>query len=156
MQSGDDRRWKEAGARHIFVFLMALILSSACGYQEDSSPVLTGISYPRNPWRFLVGYPRTPGLKGEVTPNWRVDFEDPDGDVVLLHVRWQDCGTGPVKELDVLQEGLEDVTSGSVSFVVLLSTDCPLGLYSVNVSVSDGQGNRSNVLEPTYEIYDVN
>ena len=156
MKSEEDHPRRKARAGHVWVLPVLLVLLSACGYQEDSAPVLTGIAYPRNPWRFLVGYPRTPGLKGEATPYWGVDFEDPDGDLVLLHVRWQDCGTGPVKELDILQEGLEDVTSGTIGpFWILTSTDCPLGVYVVKLSVSDGQGNRSNVLELPYEIYEV-
>ena len=138
----------------LVVLPMILLLLSACGYQEDFPPVLTGISYPKNPWRFLVGYPRTPGQKGEATPSWTVDFEDPDGDVVLLHVSWQDCGTGPVKELDVLQEDLRNATSGSFQFIIRISTDCPVGEYTVRVSVSDGQGNVSNVVGAPYEIFE--
>lgn len=144
------------GAIGSLVLPIILLLIPACGRDEGVPPVLTGISQPKSVWRFLVGFPfpDDPSRGGVGTPTWTVDFEDPDGDVVLMHVRWQDCGRGSVKELDSIQEDLRKATSGSIRFSAVISTDCPVGTYTVRVSVSDGQGHTSNVLEVPYEIYE--
>ena len=126
---------------------MILFLLSACGSQEGSPPVLTDIQY--QPPAYQAGF-----NDGEAAMIGRVTFEDPDGDVLLLHVTWQDCGSGPVKGIDTLQENLRNVTSGSVSFFLVISTDCQIGDYTVRVSVSDGQGYTSNVLSAPYQIYE--
>jgi hypothetical protein len=124
------------------------MLVCACGYQEDSSPEITGIRPALH--RYQVGFPNG---EGEVALTGIVDFQDPDGDVMVLHVRWRECGIGPVKELDILQEDLGKATSGSISFIIVISTDCPVGEYAVRLSISDGQGNRSDVVDSPYEIF---
>ena len=148
MKSEDDHPRRKARAGHVWVLPMILVLLSACGYQEDSAPVITGIGYPTPP-RYEAGF-----NGGAVAMTAVVDFEDPDGDVVLLHVRWQDCDMGAVKELDSLEEDLQNIASGSIGFLVMISTNCPAGRYAARVSISDGEGNRSNVVEATYEIYE--
>ena len=135
-------------ARGFVVFPIILLLLSACGSEEGSPPVLTDIRY-QSP-AYQAGF-----NEGEAAMNGGGTFEDPDGDVVLLHVNWQDCGSGPVKGIDTLQKNLQNVTSGSVSFFLVISTDCQIGDYTVRVSVSDGQGNTSNVLSAPYQIYEI-
>lgn len=124
----------------------AFLLLAGCGDEEGYPPVLTDISYGSKSYQ--LGF-----NDGQATLAGRVSFEDPDGDVVLLRVTWQDCGRGPVKVIDSVQKDLQKLTSGSIAFITVVSTDCPLGEYAVEVSVSDGRGNESNVLDAVYEIY---
>lgn len=137
---------KRTRGRPFALLLMTLLLASACGTDEYFPPVLTDIRYQSSAYR--AGF-----NLGEAALTGVVDFQDPDGDVVLLHVQWQDCGSGPVRKLEILQEDFERTVSGSIPFIIVISTNCPVGLYTVRVSVSDGQGNSSNTMEALYEIY---
>lgn len=123
-----------------------VLLPAGCGDEEGYPPLLTEIRYGSKAYQ--LGF-----NDGKATLAGRVSFEDPDGDVVLLRVTWQDCGRGPVKVIDSVQKNLEKQTSGTIDFITVISTECPLGEYAVNVSVSDGLGNESNVMEAVYEIY---
>jgi len=130
---------------------MVLLLFSGCGIQEDFAPIVGDVrivGFPQSDPAYQVGF-----NEGTVPVVGRVDFEDPDGDVLLLHVRWQDCGSGPLKTIDNLQEDFRESTTGTFPFVINISTDCPIGFYEIMVSVSDGQGNHSNTLKAVYEIY---
>jgi hypothetical protein len=131
-----------------FVFLpIILLLLSTCGKNESSPPVLTDIRYQSPAYQRFFN-------EGEALMGGNVDFEDPDGDVVLLSVTWRDCGSGPVKRIDSLQDDLQNETSGSITFFLVIRTDCEIGDYIVELFISDGQDNRSNVLVAPYEIYE--
>jgi hypothetical protein len=139
--------------RGLVVLSILLPLLSACGEDQGSPPALTAVSisgFPNSDPAYLAGF-----NEGSVPMAGFVDFEDPDGDVVLLHVAWRsECGSGPLKKIDILREDLRDEISGSILFVISISTDCPIGEYTVQLSLTDGQGNTSNVLDVRYEIYE--
>ena len=75
-----------------------------------------------------------------------VDFADPDGDLAYVRASDKDCGQGSWEHLESILSGVTDVTSGTIQFVALVSTNCPAGTYAVKVSVFDGQGHQSNEL----------
>jgi hypothetical protein len=131
------------------VGLLSLLLPLGCGDEESIPPVLTEIRYQSSAYQF--GFPDG---QGSAPLAGRVSFEDPDRDLAVLHVRWRDCGRGPVKELDLVQKDPENPASGSIPFVTVISTNCPVGEYTVEVSASDGQGNTSNTLVAPYRIYE--
>ena len=136
-----------AGRKTRFILgLLCLVFLYACGDDEGSPPVLTGYDVPWPP-RFLVGFPDAL-LLGTVS------FEDPDGDVVLLHAAWRDCGAGEAKKLDTLQEDLNGTKTGEILFRAMISANCPAGDYAIQLSVTDGQGHDSNVIPVPYEIYE--
>jgi hypothetical protein len=121
---------------------------SGCGEEDGFPPVLTDVRY-QSPsylagFRYRGSYPLMTGV---------VSFEDPDGDVVLLTVRWQDCGRDPVNKFEIVQDDLRTTKVGDMDFRVLINTDCPPGDYEVRLSATDGRGYTSNVLKVPYEIY---
>ncbi len=130
---------------YLVLALVLLALIPGCGDDEDSPPALTGYHVPW-PQRFVVGFP-------DALIRGTVSFADPDGDVVILHTAWQDCGAGEVKKLDTLLEDLQGSRTGEIPFVVEINTYCPIGDYAVQLSVTDRQGQGSNVLSVPYEIY---
>ena len=148
-------RWRARPARRVVlapVMFLLLLIGSACGQVEGSPPVLTDLRYPDCPagiCHYQAGFnDGTAVLRGSAT------FEDPDGDVVLLAVSWQDCGRGDLKKIEIVQKDLRNETSGSLPFIIMIRTDCPPADYTVRVSASDGQGNTSNVLVGSYRIYE--
>jgi hypothetical protein len=82
-----------------------------------------------------------------------VGFEDPDGDLVLLSVTWRNCGSEPVRRLEIVQNGLQEAKIGTIPMVIRVSTNCPTGEYTAKLSATDGRGLTSNVLVVPYEIY---
>jgi hypothetical protein len=128
---------------------MILVLAPACGTQEDFAPVITDLSRPpTTPWEWDQGF-----NNGSVVLIGKVQFEDPDGDVVLLHFRWTEYEQElTVKSLDTVLQGLAGTKSGSIPFRLSISTDSRAGEYEVQASVSDGQGNVSNTWVETYTI----
>lgn len=134
--------------------LSFILLLAGCGDDMGSAPVLTEIRY-RNSMAYEKGFTSEGFKEGEAIWSGLVVFEDPDGDLVMLHVSWQDCGAGPVNKIDYVQKNKQGITSGRearVAFSVKIRTDCPIGQYTVKVSASDAQGNLSNVLEAPYSI----
>jgi hypothetical protein len=132
------------------VLLTLVVVMSGCGSEGGSPPVLTGVVRPRTlPVRYMFNF-----NDGEAPLAGEVGFEDPDGDVVLLSVTWPDCGSGTAKRLEIVQEDLKGTRTGQIPFVLVISTNCPIGgPYHVYLSVTDGQGHVSNDLDVTYEIY---
>jgi|GEM_PF-2911227 len=139
-----------SNARFSVILLILSVLMSGCGDEDGSPPVLTDYHVPWPP-RFVVGFSEGSG-KGTIFGD--VSFEDPDGDVVLLTVSWQDCGMDAVKKLEILQENLQGAKTGEISFRTVIDTYCPPGVYTVSLSAADGRGNTSNVLAVPYEIYE--
>ena len=74
--------------------------------------------------------------------------------MVLSSVTWQDCGREPAKRLEILLEEVKGKMIGDIPFHTIISTDCPTGIYQVNLSATDGSGLTSNVLPVPYEIYE--
>jgi len=139
-------------ARFAGVLLTLVGLMSGCGSEGGSPPVLTEVVRPRIlPVRYMFNF-----NDGEAPLAGEVGFEDPDGDVVLLSVTWRDCGREPEKRLEILQEDLKGTRIGQIPFLVIISTNCPIDVYTDNVSLSvtDGQGYTSNDLHVPYEIYE--
>lgn len=138
-----------AGREGRFILgLLFLLFILACGNEEGSPPVLTEVVRPRIlPVKYLFNF-----NEGEAAIVGKVGFEDPDGDVVLLSVTWLDCGREPAKRLEIVQEDLKMKRSGEIPFIVQISTDCPIGVYAVNLSITDGRGYTSNVVPVPYEI----
>ena len=130
------------------LLLVLSVLMSGCGSEEGTAPALTGVFRPRTlPVPYLLGF-----NEGEAPLAGQVSFEDPDGDVVLLTVAWQNCGSEPAKKIDIVQEDLNGTRAGEIPFIVVISTNCPIGVYTVNLSVTDGHGYTSNVIAMPYEI----
>jgi hypothetical protein len=129
--------------------LLALsVLTGGCGEEGGFPPVLTGVVRPRTlPVQYLFNF-----NDGEAPLAGEVGFEDPDGDVVLLTATWQNCGREPENRLDIIQEDLMRTKTGVIPFIVVISTNCPIGLYTVSLSATDGRGYASNVLPVPYEI----
>jgi hypothetical protein len=128
--------------------LFFLLILSGCGEEGGFPPVLTEVVTPRTlPVPYLVGF-----NDGQAPLAATVGFEDPDGDVVLMTVTWQDCGASPAKRLDIVQEDLKGTRAGVIPFFVSFSTNCPAGVYSVSVFISDERGFISNSLEVPYEL----
>lgn len=138
------------------VLLLALsVLMSGCGSEQGSPPVLTDVVWPLTlPVQYLFGFTEPEWPYGNARLVGSVAFEDPDGDVVLLSVSWQDCGLEPAKRLEIVQEDLKGMKIGKIPFYAMISTQCPIGDYAVDLSATDGQGLTSNVLPVPYEIYE--
>jgi len=131
------------------VLLALCVLMSGCGEEGGFPPVLTDYQVPW-PIRFVVGFFEG---SGKATIIGDVGFEDPDGDVVLLTVTWKDCGDDTVKKLEIVQEDLKRKKIGEIPFRTVISTYCPVDVYTVSLSATDGRGYTSNVLPVPYEIY---
>ncbi len=145
-----DRR-PETSSALPFLFLIPflfLLLLPGCGEEDGSPPVLTDVRYQSD--AYLFGFPD--GL-GVATMTGVVDFEDPDGDLVVLSVTWEDCGLEPSKKLEIVQDVSDRTKIGTISFIIQISTNCPIGDYDVRLSATDGRGQVSNVLRASYEIY---
>lgn len=129
--------------------LLALsVLMSGCGEEGGFPPVLTGVVRPRTlPVQYLFNF-----NDGEAPLAGEVGFEDPDGDVVLLTATWQNCGRESENRLDIIQEDLKRMKTGVIPFIVVISTNCPTGVYAVNLLATDGRGYTSNVLAVPYQI----
>lgn len=125
--------------RCVFVFLSLLSFITGCGSDGGSPPTISNISY--SPTTALIG-----GGGGSLTMVATVDFVDPDGDLFYVHVSDKDCGQGSWEYLDSILSGVTGVTSGTIQFLALVSTNCPPGTYTVKVSVFDRQGHESNEL----------
>ena len=122
---------------------------SGCGSEDGFPPVLTEVITPRTlPVQYIFDF-----LDGEAPLVGEVGFEDPDGDVVLMSITWQECGQGPTKKLEIVQEDLKRTKVGEIPFFVGVPTNCPIGVYTVNLTLTDGRGYKSNVLAVPYEIY---
>ena len=132
------------------VLLLALsVLMSGCGSEEGSPPVLTDVLWPPTlPIQYLFDF-----NDGKAQLVGSVGFEDPDGDVVLLSVTWRNCGRETPRRHDIVQEDLKRTKIGKIPFFAMISTECPIGIYEVNLSATDGLGLTSNVLPVPYEIY---
>ena len=130
------------------LLLLLSVLIGGCGEEEGFPPVLTEVVRPRTlPVLYLVGF-----NGGQAPLAAEVGFRDPDGDVLLLTVTWQDCGQPPTKKLDIVQEDLKGTSTGVIPFIISFSTDCPAGVYSVSVFLTDGRGFVSNSLDVPYEL----
>ena len=137
------------------VLLALSVWMSGCGSDQGSPPVLTHVVWPLTlPVQYSLGFHRFDWPDGKAQFSGVVAFEDPDGDVVLSTVTWQDCGSEPAKRLEILQEDLKGKMIGEIPFHTIISTDCPIGIYQVNLSATDGSGHTSNVLPVPYEIYE--
>ena len=135
------------------VLLALSVLMSGCGSDEGSPPVLTGVVWPLTlPVQYELNFTDFNFPDGKAQLSGAVAFEDPDGDVVLASVTWQDCGIEDEKKLEILQEDLKGKMIGKIPFHTIISTDCPIGSYRVYVSATDGSGLTSNVLPVRYEI----
>lgn len=134
--------------RFSLLLLLLSVLTGGCGEEGGFPPTLTGIVRPRAlPVPYLVGFNH-----GRAPLAAEVGFEDPDGDVVLLTVAWEDCGQPPARRLDIVQEDLRGTKTGVLPFIISFSTNCAPGVYSVGVSISDERGFVSNSLEVSYEL----
>lgn len=140
-------------SRFPFLFLFPLLLLSlaGCGEEEGSPPVLTEFRPPV--YRLVRGFTNLIDRPGEAALGGVVDFEDPDGDLVLLRVTWRNCGGEPENRLEIVLDPLERTKRGTIPFIITISTICPIGEYTVHFSAVDGRGLTSNALL-TYEIYE--
>jgi hypothetical protein len=149
MRCVNPRAGKKTSGLPLGLLTMILVLAQACGTHEDFAPVITDLSRPpTTPWEWDQGF-----NKGSVVLIGKVHFEDPDGDVVLLHFRWTEYEQElTVKSLDTVLQGLAGTKSGSIPFRLSISTDSRAGEYEVQASLSDGQGNISNTWVEPYKI----
>jgi hypothetical protein len=128
--------------------LLALLLVGAapgCGTEDGQGPVLQGLQTDLN--EFPVGFGN-----GSIDIKGTVDFFDPDGDLVILRAVKRDCGVGEINYIEWLKQDLLGVTSGTLSFLMPVSTDCPRGRYSITLYALDGRGNHSNEITVPYAL----
>jgi len=129
--------------------LVLSVLMNGCGEEGGFPPVLTEVVRPRTlPVQYLFDF-----NFGEAPLAGEVGFQDPDGDVVLLTGTRQNCGNEePKNKLDIIQDDLKRTAEGVIPFIVVISTDCPIGVYTVDLLATDGRGYTSNVMAVPYEI----
>ena len=145
-----------AGRKGRFVLgLLGLLFILACWSEDGSPPVLTDVIWPLTlPVQYLFNFTDFNFPDGKARLVGSVAFEDPDGDVVLLSVTWRDCGLEPAKGLEIVREDLKGKKTGKIPFYTIISTECPIGIYRLDLSATDGSGLTSNVLPVPYEIYE--
>lgn len=92
---------------------------------------------------------------GVVLVTVEMNFVDPDGDVDFVRAAGNECGTGPWLFYDYDIIGAEGLTSGIIQFVMAVDTLlCPPVVNdTIEYSVFDKQGNRSNILHSYFMFY---
>ncbi len=127
------------------VSVLLAIIILGCGTDQGTAPVIMNMHHEVT--YALVGFGN-----GVLSIIGTVDFVDPDGDIAYMHVAERECGAGPERSLDKRILDMQGRTSGTILFVALVATNCPVGSYAAVLTVVDGQGNESNPLPVAYKL----
>jgi len=135
-------------SRMLAAIIVLLGWMYGCGEDGDGSPpVISNLQYSKD--RYLVD-----ASYGTAVIAGRVDGMDPDGDLAFIRVSNQDCGQGPWRDLEALVQKLGKGETGTLPFFTDVRTDCPAGLYAIEISLFDARKNQSDVLEAPFTLYE--
>jgi hypothetical protein len=131
--------------RAILAFCSGLCLALVLGCGDDNG---TGTP-PRISNLFFAPTSGNVGQRGMVGVSISLEYADPDGDLAFVRLSSRPCGEKPVEDVDIAPGG---ITGNLVWLSTMITTACPPGTYTYEVSVFDQKGHQSNSQEATFTL----
>jgi hypothetical protein len=139
--------------RHPGLFVPAAITLDACGGDGGGSserppatpPVISGLSFMPT---------SVPQGSSTIAVNGTLTFTDSGGDLATLEITVLDPSVKQVSSTSAPAQGASGKTTGTVAGTIQVAATTP-GIFTLQVSVTDAGGSKSNVLSATFHVIPV-